>query len=236
MANKRSGIYIIRSKCKPQKTYIGSAVYIVNRWSQHRGSLRRNKHHSPKLQRHYNKYGEQDLVFEVLLLCDRDDLIKQEQYFLDKYQPYRSGFNICPTAGNNTDRPCSDESRQKTRNSLLGHPVSQETREKIRQCQLGRKKSAELKEKLREMNLGKTLTEEHKRKISEALAGKSRRKGHRHSEETKRKMSMALKGKPSKLKGTKFTAEHIENVRQALIATRKRKKAQEEIPQDANKN
>lgn len=93
-----SGIYKIESKLKPNRVYIGSAICILHRWNTHLCQLRKNKHHSKKLQRHYLKYGESDLVFSILLGCDKEDLIKTEQYFLDSYKPY---FNNSQTAGSN---------------------------------------------------------------------------------------------------------------------------------------
>jgi group I intron endonuclease len=95
MAN--SGIYKIESKSHPDRIYIGSAVNIGNRWYEHLKKLKRNTHHSKKLQNHFNKYGESDLQFSILLGCDKEDLIKIEQYFLDSYNPW---FNICKKAGN----------------------------------------------------------------------------------------------------------------------------------------
>lgn len=91
---KISGIYRIESKFYPKRTYIGSSVDIHKRWHQHLNVLRANKHHSQKLQRHYNKYGESDLQFSILLGCDEEDLAKVEQFFLDAYPLY---FNISNT-------------------------------------------------------------------------------------------------------------------------------------------
>jgi group I intron endonuclease len=93
-----SGIYKIQSITKPERIYFGSAVNIKARWRSHLFDLRKNKHHSKKLQRHYDKYGKSDLMFSILLGCDKEDLIKIEQYFLDSYRPY---FNNSLTAGNN---------------------------------------------------------------------------------------------------------------------------------------
>jgi group I intron endonuclease len=107
---KISGIYKIQSKIKPKRIYIGSAKNILIRWKLHLRSLRLNKHHSALLQRHYNKYSESDLLFSVLLGCDKEDLIKTEQYFLDSYQPY---FNICKIAGSSLGRKHSEESKKK---------------------------------------------------------------------------------------------------------------------------
>jgi group I intron endonuclease len=60
------GVYKIQSIIKPERIYIGSTVDMVNRWWTHLYYLRNGDHHSPKLQRHYNKYGEDDLVFEII--------------------------------------------------------------------------------------------------------------------------------------------------------------------------
>lgn len=93
---KESGIYKIQSKIKPERIYIGSAINLNNRKRTHFSALRRNKHYSKKLQSHYNKYGDNDLVFSVLLTCAKEDLIKHEQFFIDAYNPW---FNCSKTAG-----------------------------------------------------------------------------------------------------------------------------------------
>lgn len=93
---KISGIYQIQSKIKPERVYIGSAMSIQARQLKHYSELRRNVHHSSKLQRHFNKYGKDDLQFSILCTCEKDQLIQFEQYFLDFYHPY---FNTCKIAG-----------------------------------------------------------------------------------------------------------------------------------------
>ena len=93
--NAIKGIYQIQSRIKPSRIYIGSAVNITKRWAQHLERLRKRIHHSRKLQRHYNKYGESDLMFSMVLTCDREHLIEHEQYFLDTLKPY---FNTSPNA------------------------------------------------------------------------------------------------------------------------------------------
>lgn len=69
---------------------------IDQRWKRHRKDLRLNKHHSSKLQKHFNKYGKQDLQFSLLFECDKEVLINAEQAFLDYYTPF---FNTCRIAG-----------------------------------------------------------------------------------------------------------------------------------------
>lgn len=94
-------IYKIYS-LKTDRHYIGSAVNFKSRKSSHLSHLRKTKHHSIKLQRHYNKYGYNDLVFYVLEnVIDNNNLLVREQYYIDTTKPY---FNICPIAGSNLNR------------------------------------------------------------------------------------------------------------------------------------
>lgn len=99
------GVYQIQSIIKPFRVYIGSGVNIHQRWSQHLQDLRADKHHSHKLQRHYNKYGESDLVFEIIEsgeYIDKNHLLSREQGCFGRFEykntemPY---FNETPIAG-----------------------------------------------------------------------------------------------------------------------------------------
>lgn len=121
---KCSGIYKIQSKTKPDRVYIGSAIKIDKRWNIHLHHLRYNKHGNKRLQNHYNKYGEEDLVFSLLLECDKDELLMREQEFIDLYHPF---FNICQKAGSPQGRVVSEETKEKIRNFLRGRKQSEET-------------------------------------------------------------------------------------------------------------
>lgn len=114
---KLSGIYKIESKYKHEKFYIGSSINIYVRWKVHISELRRNVHRNSKLQNHFNKYGESDLLFSILLICDEEDLIKTEQYFINFTNPF---FNICKTAGSCLGVKASEETRRKLSKSLKG--------------------------------------------------------------------------------------------------------------------
>jgi group I intron endonuclease len=115
---KISGIYKIQSICKPKRCYIGSAVNIQDRWWIHLSELRNNKHKNSKLQRHFNKYGISDLQFTILLGCDKEDLIKIEQYFIDSYNPW---FNLAKKAGSQLGCKRSKESKQKMRQKAMNN-------------------------------------------------------------------------------------------------------------------
>ena len=71
--SKVSGIYKIQSIIKPERIYIGSAVNICDRWRCHLKDLKNGNHGNGKLQNHFNKYGEIDLQFSILLGCEKQD-------------------------------------------------------------------------------------------------------------------------------------------------------------------
>lgn len=177
---KESAIYKIKSIIKPECFYIGSAIWISRRWNSHLSYLRKNKHHSPKLQNHFNKYGESDLIFIIVEPCLPQFLLIREQYYLNILKPY---FNINLFA----------------EGSWLGHKHSDESKIKISKSKMGNipwnkgKKIYPLskltKEKLSKIHKGKKLSEETKRKISEGG------KGRKDSKETNKKRSISLKGR-----------------------------------------
>jgi group I intron endonuclease len=70
-------VYSIENKVNG-KCYIGSTTNPRVRWSKHKGDLNRKKHHSFVLQRAWNKYGENNFSFKVLLQCDKKDKIEYE--------------------------------------------------------------------------------------------------------------------------------------------------------------
>ena len=126
---KISCIYIIRSKCNPYRVYIGSAIDFINRKSCHVSQLKNNKHHSKKMQRHVNKYGIDDLSFDILeRVFIVDDILNKEQYYIDLLNPY---FNTRPKAASNLGYkfgPMSIEYKAKISAAGKGRIVSEETR------------------------------------------------------------------------------------------------------------
>jgi hypothetical protein len=196
--DKIGGIYIIKSKIKPERIYIGSSNNVIVRWSNHINELKRNKHHCGKLQNHFNKYGEDDLEFRLILICIEEDLIKNEQLFIDGFEPY---FNIRKIAESNIGLKFrwSEESRRKFSKSLLGKkkkprgPMPDHIRERFKGINKGRKASLETKRKMSEAhmgnkyNLGHKASEETRKKLSRI------HKGRKCSEESKKKMSEVAK-------------------------------------------
>jgi group I intron endonuclease len=132
---KISGVYRITSKVYPFRDYIGSAINITDRWRLHLSDLKFLKHGNKRLQNHYNKYGESDLQFSIIVGCPIDDLIKTEQFYIDAYDPY---FNICKIAGSRLGTKQSEETKRKLSESAKKRKASDETRRKISEGGKGR--------------------------------------------------------------------------------------------------
>jgi len=203
------GIYIIQSKSHPERAYIGSSVRIFKRWTEHKRKLKKRTHHSSILQNHYNKYGKDDLIFEIIeigeYLCKNHLLSREQGWYLHfKYRedelPY---FNIRETAGSNLGAKFgspSDEQRRKTGEFFKGNHYA-----------LGCKRTDEFKKnvgiqskKRWETRRLTPMAQDTKDKISESNKGKpSRLKGRKRSSEANKKQSESMKGKPAWNKGKK---------------------------------
>jgi group I intron endonuclease len=91
------GIYKISSITKSNRFYIGSSFDIDKRWKEHIRQLKNNCHHSAFLQRHFNKYGVDDIVFDVIEehnSCTIAYLLSREQYFIDTLRPVFNSYLI----------------------------------------------------------------------------------------------------------------------------------------------
>jgi len=137
---KNTGIYKIES-LSTGRNYIGSAIIISRRWNRHKRDLINNKHHSSFLQRHFNKYGLNDLQFNVLEYCSAENLLIREQYYLDSE---KCEFNNAKVAGSCYGTKRSNEFKQKTseltsgkNNPTYGLERTKEWRDKISKANKG---------------------------------------------------------------------------------------------------
>ena len=163
------GVYHIRNVLNG-KRYIGSSVDLKKRKYQHFNNLQKNKHHSQHLQSAYNKYGEENFIFEVLEYLEvKEHVVGFEQYYID-YFGYENLYNVCPKAGSRlgiklTEEQCKNRTKRGKYLPRL-KPISQET-----------------KRKLSFSHKGKILSEETRLKMSQAKK--------KMSDITKEKMSIA---------------------------------------------
>lgn len=220
---RASGIYKITCTAN-QKIYIGSAVNLQQRQSDHFKELRQNRHHNPKLQNAWNKYGEDAFTFEVWELVLPMSLTAREQYWLNKLKPFgNKGFNIAREAGSQMGVKHSPEAIEKSRQAHLGMKFSPEVRERMSQTRKGRVISPKQREKISQANTGKKRTPEVIEKNRQARLGNTYRLGKKHTPEACEKMRQANLGNTNWL-GRKHTPEAIEKIRQAALARKARKR------------
>ena len=89
-----SGVYRIKNIIE-DKSYIGKSRNIEQRWKQHIGTLKSNKHINSKLQSAFNKYGLDSFEFTILEETDKPELMDYfESYYIEKYNAINDGYNI----------------------------------------------------------------------------------------------------------------------------------------------
>lgn len=159
---KKVGIYkitnIVNNKC-----YIGSSRNIMKRISEHKRRLRKKNHHSIKLQRSWDVYGEENFIFEIICECEINQLISLEQKYFDEINPE---LIILKVAG-----------------SFEGYRHTEKTKQLLREKRLKQTfiMTDEWKKNISLSKKGTIFSEEHKLKLSKAHIGK------KHSEEQKEK-------------------------------------------------
>lgn len=160
----KSGIYKITNKIT-NKFYIGSAVDIKSRWSKHRKMLKENWHDNKHLQSAWNKYGQENFIFEILELCDRESLILTEQKYLDEYKCWdrEIGYNIAKIAGNTTGCFHTEESKLLIKQN--NRASSEETRKKMKEFWANPENRKYQSEKRKQF----LSSDENKQKLSNSL-------------------------------------------------------------------
>lgn len=168
------GIYQILNK-KIGDCYIGSAVNLKKRTTQHISLLRNNKSKHIYLQRAWNKYGEEN--FEVIyleIIEDKNTLTVREQYFIDLIKPK---YNIRIIAQSNLGLKDSDEVKalkskvaktrgqtekqmlalKKAQKNRIGKPVIGKVKDSLKLgpiSMIGKPKSEDTREKIRQTKVG----------------------------------------------------------------------------------
>jgi len=102
----KTGIYRIRNLIT-NDCYYGSSKNIEKRWIRHKNDLKNNKHINIILTRSWEKYGEENFEFEIVEICDMENLKQIEQKYLDLKPKYNIG--ISASGGDNlTNNPNRD--------------------------------------------------------------------------------------------------------------------------------
>jgi group I intron endonuclease len=90
-------VYRIRNKINGAY-YVGSTSGPTRRFVRHRYELRSNFHHCVRLQRAWNKYGEDAFEFELLHKRDRQSVVDIEQNIINRYYGSVALYNTSSSA------------------------------------------------------------------------------------------------------------------------------------------
>lgn len=93
------------------KLYIGSAKDLRRRFWHHKSDLKLGKHASQKLQRAWDKYGENSFSVVVLMPSLVNELLQYEQMFIDFYDVVKEGYNCNPKAESQLGQKRSDKTK-----------------------------------------------------------------------------------------------------------------------------
>ncbi len=177
--------------------YIGSSCHVYNRFRTHTRRLEIGSHGNPYLQNAWNKYRHINFIFEVLLICEKHELLIYEQCLIDLWNPE---YNLCLIAGAGTGGP-----------HFKGKKHSIEVRLLMSEDRIGNQYAK-----------GAIRTEEFKQMISNIMIGNNHQnwRGRQHTNDTKRKMSTSQKGNKNGIgnksrTGQKFSADQKRKMSEA---------------------
>ena len=170
------GIYKITNP--KNNVYIGQSIDIKKRW--HSYSKLWDCKGQIALYRSFLKYGVQKHKFEILAVCNKNELNDQERYYQDLYSAIgKNGLNCLLTNTVERKREWSDETKEKHRESIrksrIGKKHSPETIAKFSLKRKGFKVSDETKAKISKYRTGLICSDETKKNMS--IAQKKRCKG-----------------------------------------------------------
>lgn len=77
------------------KFYIGSTIDFNGRKKTHFGLLKKNIHSNEFLQNSFNKYSEENFLMEIIEVCQPEERVIREQYYIDNLVPH---YNISKLA------------------------------------------------------------------------------------------------------------------------------------------
>ena len=92
-SNEQTGIYKI-TNIKNQLCYVGQAVNVYKRWNDHlKAALGIDTPQGNKLYQAMAADGIDNFTFELLETCEKEQLNKKEQYYIDLYNSVAFGYN-----------------------------------------------------------------------------------------------------------------------------------------------
>lgn len=118
----KSGIYKITNIVN-SKVYIGQSIDLWTRINEgHLQKLKKQKSHNKYLQRAWNKYGENNFIFEIIEYAEIDRLDEIETNWINKCKSHikEYGYNLIPQGGSNRGYVQSEETKMKISDANRG--------------------------------------------------------------------------------------------------------------------
>jgi len=190
------GIYKITNIIN-NKMYIGQSINMESRFKSHINSLKKNNHHNRHLQFAFNKYGENNFKFEIIIECNINELDDNEIKLIHELNSVIDGYNL--DYGGQNHRVFSKKTRKRM----------SDARKKIM--------TPELLHWLRTNSIGRKTPDSVKKKIGDSIRGEKHHfYGKHHTEEIKKRMSDTLKGRYAGKKNPFYGKHHTEETKQKL--------------------
>ena len=177
-------IYLITNRITG-KQYVGQTINTIQRrWREYCYEAKRGCRFALHLA--IQKYGKENFTVEQIdVACDRDELDRKEQFWMEYYNTLTpNGYNLQTGGGH--------------------HTVSEETRKRMSEAAgrgenhhwYGRHHTDEVKERIRQAHLGRKFTKEHCENMGKVRKGeKNWNYGRKWSDDVKKKMSEARIGR-----------------------------------------
>lgn len=91
---KKCGIYIIKNTVN-NMVYIGQSVDIYCRWTAHKNAAKNidKKYNQTKIHKAMAEFGVDNFYLEILEECLYEQLNEREQYWIQKYDSFKEGYN-----------------------------------------------------------------------------------------------------------------------------------------------
>ena len=167
---KICGVYAIINTVN-DKRYIGQSIDIYGRWMNHKSALKHNRHRNEHLQNAWNTYGAENFTFEILEICDVNQIDTIEQKYIKLFDCMNPDCGYNHESGGHSSRIVSDESRQKMSDKRKGRKLTDEHKQKIGLAGVGRVFSEESRDKISKALTGIKRSNETKEKLSKGRTG-----------------------------------------------------------------
>ena len=167
----------------------------MDRIAHHKSSLRHSRHDNDYLQKAWNKYGEENFIFDILEICDSEDALDElERKYIKEYNSMDRNFGYNFESGGSANKHMSEDVKKRLSEIAKGKYAG----EKNPMYGVHLKCSEEKKKLMSERFSGSgnpmygvhlKLTDEQKQKISERTKGeKNPFYGKKHTEEARKKI------------------------------------------------